>query len=718
MSPTKEQVAAMPTISLVWDDGEVPRNLTQEEIERSISKIINQISDPRIKIDIVKIKPTEKGIKITTSEQKGIENLQRNDIKLKLKQHLNLTFQPSKERLAQHTLTIRPFNRTIFDFSDEQIIAGVRSSVFFTEEPNITIWKNKDVKLIKLTFNRLSHAESVKNAGFTVGSWRIPSYNIRYAQYFPILMCMRCFEFESHPTKECKIKHDICSECASTNHTYRNCPRPSPPKCVNCTKKGLNADHRTLANTCPEKRRILQRKRQEKAEEEEDKKTKEHLPMAKAVSKLIVKHSTVPAGLSTSWANAASKNLAPKKQQTSAATQPLPATAPEKNRKSKSNSLLKQILVCTINAHLHNKTYPGTYNEKLNYLLQKNEIPYTEVGNGWDSSAILEALENDLVEMEDVEEETIVRTSLSPNFALPMDTSPPLPSLDLSSVDASLVSYLQDDDSFGESETPEKEKKKNKKKKKKKTGTPTEEKLQSEHQDSTNEQPGLMVGDHQVAATCLLYNTAGLTPPERITLGKYFEEITSGHVTDPDALCPLVQGVLSHWGTAHRVPDGSESEERDMHVRHKTKTHNIKEIQEFEDTYIKNSKVRYGFRIVLQENKDRFRELVCKETLTTTERIELRELYRSCAQITIKDTETDLGFRLLLAFYRKTGLVHTLHELETICCNGKEDDWMRYQFQITRIDEERKLLQPISSDPPTPTAAIRDSGQPLGACGT
>ena len=715
MSPTKEMAAAMSTISLVWDTGEAPRNLTQEEIERSISKII-QVSDPRLKINIIKIKPTEKGIKITTSDQKGIENIQRNDIKIKLKQQLNLTFQPSKERLAQHTLTIRPFNRTILDFSDEQIVAGVRSSVLFTEEPNITLWKNKELKLIKLTFDKLSDAESVKRAGFTVGSWRIPSHSIRHAQYFPILMCMRCFEYESHPTKECKINHDICSECSSKNHTYRNCPRPTPPKCVNCTKKGLDANHRTLANTCPEKRRILQRKRQEKAEEEEENKTKEHLPMAKAVSKLIVRHSTVPAGQSGSWASAVSGKAATK-HQAPAAAQPLPATAPAGKKKSKSSSLLKQILVCTINAHLHNKTYPGTYNEKLNYLLQKNEIPYTDVGNDWNSSAILEALENDLVDMEDDEEETIIRTSLPSNFSLPMDTSPPLPDLDQSRVDASLASYLHDDDSFGESEVPEKEKKKNKKKKKKKTGTTTDEK-QQEPQESDVEQSGMTEGDRQIEATFLLYSKAGLNPSERATLSKHFEELTAEHPAAPDALCPEVQGAISHWGTAHRVPEGTEAEGRDMHVRHKNKTHNIKEIKDFEDEYIKHSKVRYGFRIVLDENKDRFRVLVRKQNITETERTELRELYRSCAQVSISNTETDLGFRLLLAFYRKTGLVQTLPELERICCTTNDDNWMKYQFEVTRIDPYRKFLEPLSSDPPTPTAAIRDSDQLLGACGT
>ena len=335
MSPTKEQVAAMPTIALVWDTGEAPRNLTQEEVERSITNIINQISDPRLKIDIIKIKPTEKGIKITTSDQKGIENIQSNNIKLKLKQQLNLTFQPSKERMAQHTLTIRPFNRTIFDYSEEQIVTAVKRSVFFTDDPNITLWKNKELKLLKLTFDRMSDAEKVKKAGFTVGTWKIPSYNIRYAQYFPILMCMRCFEYESHPTKECKLKHDICSECASKNHTYRNCPRPTPPKCVNCTKKGVDANHRTLANTCPEKRRILQRKRQEKAEEEEELVAKEHLPMAKAVSKLIVKHSTLPAGQPGNWAGAVSGKTATKIQQAPSAAQPMPTTAPETKRKSK-----------------------------------------------------------------------------------------------------------------------------------------------------------------------------------------------------------------------------------------------------------------------------------------------------------------------------------------------------------------------------------------------
>ena len=456
----------MPNIALSWDPGsEGSRALNLVEVERRVSLIFQQSP---YRIELNKITMNEKGVKITTETEKCIENMQRNEVKNKLKEHLQLSFQPSGERMARHTLTIRPFNVAVFDYSDEQLLAAVRRSAFITDDSSILVYKNKEKKLIKLTFDRQSDAESLKKAGLRIGTWAIPKHRISYAQYFAILMCTRCMAYESHSTKDCKQSYEICSECAQKHHTFRNCPRPTPPQCINCLKKGKNANHRTLANACPEKRKILARKRKEEAEKAEE---KEHLPMAKAVSRLIVKHSTIPSSQASPWANVVkgASNLK-RDSQAAAAVHSTPASTvePEKKKKSKANNILKQILVCSINAHLHNKTYPGTYNKKLNYLLGKNNIPYTDVGDDWDSQAILESIENDL-ETDMEFEETVIRSSPPPpNFSLSQDTPPPpIPEVDRSLVDRSLETYLYDEDSFGGSTSTLAEKEKGKKKKKK-----------------------------------------------------------------------------------------------------------------------------------------------------------------------------------------------------------------------------------------------------------
>ena len=182
---------------------------------------------------------------------------------------LNISFQPSYERLAKHSLKMHPYYAIFYEIPDDDIIAAVRRSAFLTEDGKITLWKSREKKILKLTSEHLSVAESVKKAGFNVGPWPFPSYSIEHCKYIPILQCMKCFEYETHPTKNCKSKKDICSECSKENHTYGNCPNPNLAKCVNCLKMGNeNPNHITMWNSCPEKKKILKRKRDEKKEKD------------------------------------------------------------------------------------------------------------------------------------------------------------------------------------------------------------------------------------------------------------------------------------------------------------------------------------------------------------------------------------------------------------------------------------------------------------------
>ena len=153
----------------------------------------------------------------------------------------------------------------------------------------------------------------------------------------------------------------------------------------------------------------MKMKRDEKKEKEE---VKEHLPLAKAVSQMIVKHSTPTDRGTVRWADIAkpkgksnNKNNKKNTPNQSALAATGTSTKPEKKKNNINNNLMKNILVCAMHAHIHNRTYPGTYNTKLNQLLQKNNIPYTDVGDDWNSKEILAAMNEDCEEME-TEEET------------------------------------------------------------------------------------------------------------------------------------------------------------------------------------------------------------------------------------------------------------------------------------------------------------------------
>ena len=70
---------------------------------------------------------------------------------------------------------------------------------------------------------------------------------------------MRCYKY-NHNTQKCKLpsSHQVCSECANNNHTFRNC-KSTYKKCINC-----GGNHRTLASVCPVRKKEIKDQRNKK----------------------------------------------------------------------------------------------------------------------------------------------------------------------------------------------------------------------------------------------------------------------------------------------------------------------------------------------------------------------------------------------------------------------------------------------------------------------
>ena len=667
----------MPNIALEWDPGtEVPKTDDETaEVERIVSQIFEK---SRLKLELVKITHHDKGIKIFTQSEQCIENMQEENIKRELKNKLKLSFHPSNARMAKHTLTMRPFNAAIYDYDDQYIIKEVRRAAYLSDDAQIKLYKNKAQRMLKLTFEHQSVADSVKERGFSIGGWSIPNYSIRYEEHFAILQCMKCFEFESHATNQCKIKYQICSECASRTHTFRNCPNPRAAKCVNCLKKGADFNHRTLANSCPEKRKIILRKRKEAQEQLE---IKDHLPLAKAVSQMIVQQSSVPIRETNRWADIVSQ----KQTETTTATQQNTPGQPEKKKKKKTNDLIKNILVCTINAHLHNRSFPGTYNQKLNYMLMKNEIPYTDVGDDWDSEAILKSLEDDLSEME--EDVTVIRDS--PNVAPPPTDSSPIQvelresppkeprCLSLESVESETSVEEEENAKKSGKEHPKKRKKK---KKRKKEEYLTEQKWvegwwpnTSEEDYDTEEENQKKMDGREPAAVKLEFDCEEVqaelairifldekTPSdeERMLLFTHFKSLDED-IQRRKKMSQSEKIGLAYWScfSKKRMNEQNMNITEDLKQRAKT----WKEIKEAEEDYRRQSYERYGRKKNIEEETDKFHHLIRKRHLIKEEKEELKEMYMHCAQCNIASVP-NLVIARLIALYRTQGHAFTKFE--------------------------------------------------------
>ena len=122
---------------------------------------------------------THKTVKITTSTEACIEHLQE-EPNLTYFKRMCLHFQPSLERVARCTLVIKPYNEIICDYADPDLCTFVRQSAHLEANTPITIWKNRDLKVIKLTFTNISTAEAVKTNGFKIGAFHIPSHQISF----------------------------------------------------------------------------------------------------------------------------------------------------------------------------------------------------------------------------------------------------------------------------------------------------------------------------------------------------------------------------------------------------------------------------------------------------------------------------------------------------------------------------------------------------------
>lgn len=96
----------------------------------------------------------------------------------------------------------------------------------------------------------------------------IPPTQMKVEDYTPLTACNRCQAIEDHPTNLCSHPPDYkaCSECASKEHTFRECSG-TVQKCINSG----NA-HSARAMRCPEREKAQKIKQEKLRKEQEEKK--------------------------------------------------------------------------------------------------------------------------------------------------------------------------------------------------------------------------------------------------------------------------------------------------------------------------------------------------------------------------------------------------------------------------------------------------------------
>ena len=243
--------------------------------------------------------------------------------------------------------------RTVLVFStDENIMKNKEEHIaeeFLAENPWMSsgidnIYKIPRTKIMKITFKDTVAPKKATEIGILGFNMCIAPHTIKIEQYIPILTCLRCYALENHPTSKCPLPKEtkICSECSSEEHYWRDC-KSTHKKCINCL-----GNHRTLANSCPKRKKIKEEK------------------IAHMKNKEASTYSSITAPNSNTNTN-------------------IPSTAFPNIEKDQATKML----ACFLHAHLVNIASPGSYNDEINKVFKLNNLPQIVLPTNPPSQSIL-----------------------------------------------------------------------------------------------------------------------------------------------------------------------------------------------------------------------------------------------------------------------------------------------------------------------------------------
>ena len=156
---------------------------------------------------------------------------------------------------ANRTIFLKNFDESIYEKTDQEIIAEVKNRNNMTA---VEVYKFPNKKFMKITLESLEQVKQALDKGILLFFVSIPAHSISVENFIDLQVCFKCYAIENHTTTSCPKDNDykVCSLCASTNHTFRNCNQPNVRKCINC-----DGQHGALAMRCPFRKDKIKEKR-------------------------------------------------------------------------------------------------------------------------------------------------------------------------------------------------------------------------------------------------------------------------------------------------------------------------------------------------------------------------------------------------------------------------------------------------------------------------
>lgn len=345
----------------------------QDKQNQTEARNVVELAYGKFNVPFTRIFATNEGYKVICRNENDADKILGKEAKKELEK-LGLQVIVPPETKARRSIILRHLDQIIGTNTPEDIKAEIeRENNWLKIEEVIKI---KDyTHILKLRLEETSMVDKAQQQGILAYNMAISPTQIEQETYVHIKTCFNCYQMEDHITKECPFTDlKICSECSETGHTYRECRNPEKA-CINCKSHGYQANHRTLAMSCPMRKKIISNKLNETKNNDKEQNT---------------------------YAAIAKRAVAEAKQTES----PTQINLSELKH--------TKILISIMHAHVMNLCNPGTYESELNKMLEKNKLPSMWFPENPDSSRLLGATyqtqENTINETSCTETNTVTST--------------------------------------------------------------------------------------------------------------------------------------------------------------------------------------------------------------------------------------------------------------------------------------------------------------------
>ena len=229
---------------------------------------------------------------------------------------------------AKRTILLRNVDDLIMKRSKSEIIEEIQTRNSWLRVADSFVFPSSPT--IKLTCETNEMANNALNSGILLFNMSIPPANIAQEEYIHVTVCYKCYALEDHVTASCGKPKDykVCSLCAATDHTYRQCTS-SIKACINCGGK-----HGALAMSCVARKELVKAKRST---------TQKHTYAAAIKGGIKSSEYSEVTGIT--------------------------------------NDVMAKAIMCITVATLKNTEHPGSFQETLDQLLLANRLPKFNMGN-------------------------------------------------------------------------------------------------------------------------------------------------------------------------------------------------------------------------------------------------------------------------------------------------------------------------------------------------